>query len=534
MRAGRSDASAAGTETMPAATALVIERTPGTYAFAHQSIQHFLAATYLRTQADDSEIFALPDSPPWKEVLRFYCSEVDGRHILRTCLSRDQPSPGVIRLAAMYLQETGGDEVRNELEQLLSESARDADPLLKQAAESALFDLRLGCGGDTGEALGDPVTIAEYEVFLESSPMAAAKHRPDHWTGSHGPQQEQPTASIAGVRAEDAAAFCRWLTDRQQNGWTYRLPRLGEELAAGEDQGEIPATGYWVASDSPDTYMVKGAPPPAMTYSTEQLSRDLELQLPDELGFDLDRSLARLLARAQARARAEARVLDLDVDRPLRRSTELARDLEENPEVALALGQTFARDFDPDLALTSYRAEGLSYHDPKLDSDRSTAHQLARILSKRLSQPSEQQRVLAQALDVTLSLDHILDVARGVDRAVRLVQRRDQRLIEAVVRETGAAAGWGEIFLFLWRYVTSRSLLLTLQLTYARRALPANNWSERMMQDTAAQQINERIQGLVNHYSDLFVEFITLKRRMEGEIAAFEGIRVVRERSGAM
>ena len=55
-----------------------------------------------------------------------------------------------------------------------------------------------------------------------------------------------------------------------------------------------------------------------------------------------------------------------------------------------------------------------------------------------------------------------------------------------------------------------------------------------MRQDTAAQKINERIQGLVNHYSDLFVEFITLKRRMEGEIAAFEGIRVVRERSGAM
>ena len=199
MRAGRPAAPAAGRETMPAATALVVERTAGTYVFAHQSIQHFLAATYLRTQADDSEVFALPDSPPWKEVLRFYCSEVEGRRILRTCLSRDQPSPGVIQLAAMYLQETGDDdEVRNELEELLNESARDPDPLLKQAAESALFDLRLGRGGDSGEGLSDPVTIAEYQVFLDSSPMAGAKHRPDHWTGGHTPQQEHPTATIAG------------------------------------------------------------------------------------------------------------------------------------------------------------------------------------------------------------------------------------------------------------------------------------------------------------------------------------------------
>ena len=536
MRAGRTAAPADGREATPTASVPVVERAAGTCSFAHPSIQHFLAATYLRTEADDSEILALPDTPTWKEVLRFYCREVDGRRILRTCLSRDQPSPDVIRLAATYLQETGaGDyEIRDELEHLLNQSAQGADSLTRQAAESALFDLRLGRGGDSGEALGNPITTAEYQVFLDSNPMAGARHRPDHWTGGHRPQQAQPAASVAGVRAEDAVAFCRWLTDRQQSGWTHRLPRLGEELDASEDQGEIPATGYWVASDSPDTYMVKGAPPPAMTYSAAQLSRDLALELPDEMAFDLDRSLARLLARAQARARAEARVLDLDLDRPLRRSTELARDLEENHEIALALGHTFARDFDSDLTLTSQRAEGLSYHDPNLDRDRSTAHQLARILSNRLSRPSEQQRVLARALGVTLSLDHILDVARGVDRAVRLVHRRDHRLIETVVRETGSAAGWREIFRFLWSYVTSRSLLLTLQLTYARRALPANNWSERMRQDTAAQQINERIQSLVNHYSDLFVEFITLKRRMEGEIAAFEGIRIVRERSGAM
>ena len=196
----------------------------------------------------------------------------------------------------------------------------------------------------------------------------------------------------------------------------------------------------------------------------------MDLSLPDGLGFDLDRALARLLARAQARARAEARVLDLNLDRPIRRSRELARDLEENPALAVALGQTFARDFDSDLALTSHRAEGLSYHDPKLDSDRSTAHQLARVLSKRLAEPSEQQRVLARVLGLTLSLEHILDVARDVDRAVRLVQRREPRLIEAAVGESGVDAGWDEIFLFLWRYVASRSLLLTLQLTYARRA----------------------------------------------------------------
>ena len=431
----------------------------------------------------------------------------------------------------MYLRETdaGDDAVRTQLEELLSESAAGDDPSVKQAADAALFDLRLG-PDDDGSALGEPITIAEYEAFLEESPAAGVSHRPDHWSPGRR-SDESPDAPIAGLRAEDAAAFCGWLAQRRRGPGTYRLPRHDDDVETSQGGDGTHAVGYWVVSDSPGAYMVKGAPPPPMTYSREQLCDDLDLSLPDGLGFDLDRALARLLARAQARARAEARVLDLDLDRPIRRCRELARDLEENPALAVALGQTFARDFDSDLALTSYRAEGLSYHDPKLDSDRSTAHQLARVLSKRLAEPSEQQRVLAKVLGVTLSLDHILDVARDVDRAVRLVQRREPGLVEAAVRESGLNVAWDTIFLFLWRYVASRSLLLTLQLTYARRALPAGNWSERMMQDKAAQQINERIQNLVSHYSDLFVGFITLKRRMEGDLPAFEGIRVVRERS---
>ena len=518
-------------EAMPPGAGLVVERSPGEYTFVHESIRHFLAATYLRTEAADSELFALPDTPPWREVLRFFCKEVEGRRVLGSCLSHHPPSLGVIRLAAMYLRETdaGDDAVRTQLEELLSESAAGDDPSVQQAAETALFDLRLGPDGD-GSALGEPITIAEYEAFLEESPAAGVSHRPDHWSPGRR-SDEPPDAPVAGLRAADAAAFCGWLAQTRRGPGTYRLPRQDDEVETSQGGDGTHAVGYWVVSDSLGAYMVKGAPPPPMTYSQEQLCDDLDLSLPDGLGFDLDRALARLLARAQARARAEARVLDLDLDRSIRRCRELARDLEENPALAVALGQTFARDFDSDLALTSYRAEGLSYHDPKLDSDRSTAHQLARVLSKRLAEPSEQQRVLAKVLGLTLSLEHILDVARDVDRAVRLVQRREPRLIEAAVRESGADAGWDEIFLFLWRYVASRSLLLTLQLTYARRALPAGNWSERMMQDKAAQQINERIHNLVSHYSDLFVEFVTLKRRMAGELPAFEGIRLARERA---
>jgi nicotinamide riboside kinase len=74
---------------------------------------------------------------------------------------------------------------------------------------------------DTREIDINLITCAEYQLFIDHMRSQKKYHQPDHWTGFHFPKG-QALEPIAGVRFEDAEAFCQWLTQRQ--GQTFRLP----------------------------------------------------------------------------------------------------------------------------------------------------------------------------------------------------------------------------------------------------------------------------------------------------------------------
>lgn len=69
------------------------------------------------------------------------------------------------------------------------------------------------------------ITCAEYQPFLDEQQKRGKFYQPDHWTQCHYLKgfSQKP---ITGIRCEDADAFCSWLTDTELNTsqYTYYLP----------------------------------------------------------------------------------------------------------------------------------------------------------------------------------------------------------------------------------------------------------------------------------------------------------------------
>jgi energy-coupling factor transporter ATP-binding protein EcfA2 len=151
---------------------------------------------------------------------------------------------------------------------------------------------------DTREIDINLITCAEYQLFIDHMRSQKKYHQPDHWTGFHFPKG-QALEPIAGVRFEDAEAFCQWLTQRQ--GQTFRLPGREETKTYLEYSETFPVS--WekdgdVVGLPPGKEMefikelaqnTKAPPPPARTPARGH-ALDLELAL------DLDRALALELA----------------------------------------------------------------------------------------------------------------------------------------------------------------------------------------------------------------------------------------------
>ncbi len=71
------------------------------------------------------------------------------------------------------------------------------------------------------------VTCAEYQLFIDEMREQGKYYQPDHWTSYQFPKG-QAREPILGVRHSDAVAFCDWLTQRENQGWKYRLPTQEE------------------------------------------------------------------------------------------------------------------------------------------------------------------------------------------------------------------------------------------------------------------------------------------------------------------
>lgn len=84
------------------------------------------------------------------------------------------------------------------------------------------------------------LTCAEYQLFLDEMSDQGEWFQPDHWTNQRfaAGQARQP---VKGVRPEDAEEFCRWLTQQQGGSGRYRLPSRDEAMQYPTSRRQIAA-----------------------------------------------------------------------------------------------------------------------------------------------------------------------------------------------------------------------------------------------------------------------------------------------------
>jgi hypothetical protein len=71
------------------------------------------------------------------------------------------------------------------------------------------------------------ITNREYQLFINSYLDKGIYMQPDHWPGSTFPSKraEDP---VVGIRPEDGEQFCRWLESHSEGDFLFRLPRETE------------------------------------------------------------------------------------------------------------------------------------------------------------------------------------------------------------------------------------------------------------------------------------------------------------------
>ena len=227
------------------------------------------------------------------------------------------------------------------------------------------------------------VTCGEYQPFLDEMCAQGRFHQPDHWTSTQFPdgQADEP---VLGLRPSDAVAYCYWLTERGNNGWTFRLPSIQEGI---DHPIKFPVKlplGYWVtASEGQTQFCWIGKAP------------------TDARGIDLVRAFTQTIentfANISEQERARNLALDLlrifDLEQSLKRPLDLDRDLSmarrharENasvlqvdpaPELVMSLDQSLDRDLDRAIDLR-YALERSDEHSSALEHAR--RHALIQVL----------------------------------------------------------------------------------------------------------------------------------------------------------
>ncbi|MGB3492264.1 MAG: NACHT domain-containing protein [Elainellaceae cyanobacterium] len=226
---------------------LLMKKAEGVYEFAHESFQHYLAAVQIQVLGKEQELLQRVTDDWWFDTLYLYAAQKkDATPIVEIALEHST----VASLSLAYTLDKDGvpiePDVARHLRQAIDEGLLSSDPaIFKLAAEVKLSNrlsqlLRLN---NKTEIDQHQITQAEYQLFLDQWPHAAY---PDHWTSDRFlPQNAQ--LPVTGVRAEDAQAFCDWLTQTQAKPelrFKYRLPRLVEVK---ENPSKEPGTGCWCA-----------------------------------------------------------------------------------------------------------------------------------------------------------------------------------------------------------------------------------------------------------------------------------------------
>jgi hypothetical protein len=420
---------------------LLVEVTPGRWAFTHLTFQEYLAARHVSATPDLVKSLADNVSDPWwHETILLYAATADASPIVRACLD----SGTIPALTLAFDCDQASTEIDPDLRQRLDrERGRayepDCSPEHRRliAGVQAARLVRHTLTTDTGSRIcARPVPADLYWLFLQDTEAP----QPD---GPYAPRPDQPAIGIWGTEAQ---AFVKWLNsiNAAATGIEVRLPRhdeLQEEAIAGAVTRQLPASvtsawtqpdlGLWLRPGQPHPHELTGA---AISQAIAVDAKDTAIlpQILTAATFDVALSITRDLDDVRAlssavasdltaRANSDGRTVDLmhahahAIVLTYSHALDLAR--------ADAITHTCAADPDLIRTLELTRARTLA---ETIAGDLASAIDLARTRAVELAAAIDVDLSIFSAFDLDFDLAHVLELARvhasDLDRAYGLAR----------------------------------------------------------------------------------------------------------------
>ena len=533
---------------------VLIEREHEVYSFAHLTFQEYLAASYVRENKLEQILVDKLGASWWHETIRLYCAQADATPIIAACLAGGRPTAVVLMLALECQKEAlrVHPEVKAQLDTLIDNNIEHSDPEQRRIVADAMLSRRMNQMihlHDETYIDTSLITCAEYQLFLDDQLTRSISYRPDHWVNDQY-LPNQGRAPVLGVRPSDAVAFCEWLTERESDGWLYRLPHQGEfeQDMGGEIKKRklVAGTGFWIDQGTKFVW-ANGGPRQFDKSIQERLDRyyDLTNTFVDNLDLDYFDPLARELNFDLAYARNRAR--NLDIDLAFARNFNYARDLIHDLDATFARDKTLDLDQVHILALTLDTARALALSrvpaygielaqnlSHSIDNTRALLldfttirdhiRKLIRILDSDLNPGLNLTLTLERALTSSFAQDYSLNLENEAtfdsadDRALKLISIRNYALKYSRTLNNG----WGKEAYTFFRWST-RFVAHALAVDWPRLSLShpnRNTYSE------------SKAQFSINIFLDIYVKFAILEARVQGVFPPCEGILIVKERIG--
>ncbi|GAA1718291.1 hypothetical protein GCM10009745_78850 [Kribbella yunnanensis] len=233
---------------------LFIEREVGTYAFAHQTLQEYLAATEIRDHLDGTTLPAVVDNAWWRETILLWAADADASPVVAACLA----SGSVDALALAYdcaeeAREVDG-ELRQRLDALLYAEPPDNEATARAAHRQLMAAVRTSRSlrytvtlSNDAVACANPMPQSLYRLYAELSgdPSVDASR-----TGQ--PNTHDDAVAAVGVPAAQVEKVVAWINSLFDDGTAYRLPTR-RELADPMTEVVVDLQRYtiWYADPAP-------------------------------------------------------------------------------------------------------------------------------------------------------------------------------------------------------------------------------------------------------------------------------------------
>ena len=197
---------------------LLIEREHGVYAFAHLTLQEYLAAAHIGEPDQIEQLTGSVEDPWWRETTLLWAAGADATPVINACLAS-----GTVRALALAFDCVEealmvAPDVGRALDAMLTAPTTDSDHgRLITGVKAARILRDVIWLGEGTTVCARPVGQELYAMFTRDE-RAAGRHTPGNG------RADGDNVPAVGMWSTDAARFVTWLNSLFDAGTTYRLP----------------------------------------------------------------------------------------------------------------------------------------------------------------------------------------------------------------------------------------------------------------------------------------------------------------------